>query len=56
MRLAQHVLTANGMLLLSDGHILSEVNINRLLDLDTIIGEAYLWVADDGGITEPSTS
>lgn len=47
MRLRQDVLASDGTLLLSQGHTLSELNINRLLELRTILRDEALWVVDE---------
>lgn len=44
MRLAQKVRTFDGTLLLSQGLTLSQLNINRLLELRSIIREDSLWI------------
>ncbi|MDD5366140.1 MAG: response regulator [Gallionellaceae bacterium] len=46
MHLKQQVLTADGTLLLSEGHLLSRLNINRLIDLHSIITDEFLWIVD----------
>jgi hypothetical protein len=53
LRLAQQLLTADGRLLLSEGHVLSQLNINRLLDLRSVMTDEFLWVVDEG--PEPAT-
>lgn len=47
MRLNQHVLTIDGTLLLSLGHTLSQLNINRLWDVRSILNEEDLWIVDE---------
>lgn len=47
MRLNQHVLTIDGTLLLSLGHTLSQLNINRLWDVRSILREEALWIVDE---------
>lgn len=46
LRLGQQILTADGALLLAAGHVLSQLNINRLLDLCSVVPEE-LWVVDE---------
>lgn len=44
MQLAQPVRTIDGTLLLAQGHALSQLNINRLLELRSVLGEDWLTV------------
>jgi len=47
MRLQQQVLTTDGTLLLSQGHMLNQLNINRLWDVRSILNDDALWIADE---------
>lgn len=47
LRLGQDVVTSDGTLLLSAGQVLSQLNINRLLDLSSVVADE-LSVVDEG--------
>ena len=52
MQLWQHVLSTDGTLLLSRGRTLSQLNINRLLDVRSILTDNLFWIVD--GEAEPA--
>jgi DNA-binding NarL/FixJ family response regulator len=53
LRVGQQVMTSDGTLLLREGHVLSRLNINRLLDLRTVLTDEFLWIVSEGA--EPAT-
>src|SRR6266581_1799798 len=54
MVLGQRVVAADGALLLSVGHLLSRLNINRLLDLRSILSDEFLWIVEAAEGTPPA--